>query len=229
MNSTSLEDIAKVYSSINNGKTVAASLYRENYGETLIIIYGYTSGGDLLAADLQTLSPLGILSVNEKCGRILNADGIVELKQWFTFGCAGYKTSNRSNIVFLFDDNVIYNGTPFVPADSEQTENEEIAGSDDTAKPETTVTTPIPEESAVETETTDVIVQTETSSGADTTSPPEDTATASFEGSDTTEDHSSEPESSKETEIPPGTTDTETTTEYTEQGTTSAPFDFTNF
>ena len=70
MNSTSLEDIAKVYSFINNGKTVAASLYRENYGETLIIIYGYTSGGDLLAADLQTLNPLGILSVNEKCGRI---------------------------------------------------------------------------------------------------------------------------------------------------------------
>jgi len=224
MNSTSLEDIAKVYSAINNGKTVAASLYRENYGETLIIIYGYTSGGDLLAADLQTLNPLGILSVNEKCGRILNVDGVVELKQWFTFGCAGYRTSNRSNIVFLFDDTGGYDGIPYVPASSEQPSNEEAVGTDNENKPETSVTTTAPVESTTESETTAPTTYEEIISETDTTAPPEDTDTEdTSEGSDTTDMPSEETTSATETEAP------DSTTELVESDTTSAPFDFSAF
>ena len=218
MNSTSLEDIAKVYSSINNGKTVAASLYLDNYGETLVVIYGYTSEGDLLAADLATQKPLGILSVNEKCGRTLNAEGVVELDQWFTFSCAGYSTKNHSKLVFLFDETGSYDGTPFVPASQEEDKTEEQPEETTAVTTETSA----PEETVIEAETTGAPVTEEVSDISttnDTTQPPEETSEDETDAPAETEDTSA----SEKDEQP-----AETTAE-TEEVQTSVPFDFTSF
>ena len=162
--------------------------------------------------------------MNEKCGRILNVDGVVELKQWFTFGCAGYRTSNRSNIVFLFDDTGGYDGTPYVPASSEQPSNEEAARTDNENKPETSVTTTAPVESTNESETTVVTSYEEMTSNADTTATPEETdSTDTSDVSYTTDTPSEETTAATETEAP------DSTTELVESDTTSAPFDFSAF
>ncbi len=218
MNSTSLEDIAKVYSLINTGKTVAASLYLDNYGETLVIIYGYTSEGDLLAADMATQKPLGILSVNEKCGRTLNAEGVVELEQWYTFSCAGYSTKNHSKLVFLFDETGGYDGTPYVPPVQDEDASpaaEEIEMPENTT--EAVTETSEPEESITESETTEAAITeevTDVSTEIDTTQAPDETSETTAEVSS---ENSEETEPSAETVV------------ETEEVHTSVPFDFSTF
>ena len=183
-----------------------------------MVIYGYTSEGDLLAADLATQKPLGILSVNEKCGRNLNAEGVVELDQWFTFSCAGYSTKNHSKLVFLFDETGSYDGTPFVPASQGEDKTEEQPEETTAVTTETSA----PEERVTEAETTDAPVTEEVSDISttnDTTQPPEETSEDETGAPAETEDTSA----SEEDEQP-----AETTAE-TEEVQTSVPFDFTSF
>lgn len=139
-NDTSLEDISRVFTSINAGKTVALSVFRDGYGETIMIVYGYTSDGDLLVADAETLEPIGKLLVYERAGRRLDENGVVNMVEWFDFYCAGYKTSNWSRLVFLFNE-ADTDSSPFVPAemDEEDDSKNNDADKDNKEEPEKTV------------------------------------------------------------------------------------------
>lgn len=178
-NDESFETLSKVFTYINAGKNVAASLYLDNHGETLIDIYGYTSDGDLLIADLETLTPCGVLSINEKCGRRMDANNVVSIQQWFTFNGIGYGTQNWSRLVFLFDESSDFDGTPFVPNMSNGNTDEQPTATTETPEVTTAATTATevpPETTVSETEPVGAETTDDTTEniGDDTTTPVEE-------------------------------------------------------
>lgn len=190
LNHNTFDVLSKAFAVIDNGKTVPVSLFRDGYGEAIIIAYGYTSEGDLLVANSETLEPVGKILINERCGRKVNQDGLMEIQQWFTFSGLNYSTANRSRMVFLFEDSESV-GTPYVPEEitpvTDETFSDAVEENEESITEEipeiTTITTiPVatPEEVTSET-TTEVTKKHNTSEETDETtaqaSPDENTVT----------------------------------------------------
>ena len=89
-NQNSLKDYSYVIRSLDKGRCVAVSLYSSNVGEAEGIIYGYTSAGDLLVADPESLKPAGVIRITEYAMRMMGKDGEIGQHTWFEWSGLGF-------------------------------------------------------------------------------------------------------------------------------------------
>lgn len=235
-NDNNFEALAKVMSSINEGKTVVTSLYTDGYGETVVLVYGYTADGDLLIADINSEEPVGIISIEEKCARRLNNEGIISIEKWFEFRSVGHSSYKWAKIAFIFDGDGIGDESSVPETADENIDGNESEEGREAAEPEVTT---VPEDTTTPQETTASDPEQE-SEPEETTAPEESDETDEPEESDKTEEavpsETDTPEattssetSNSATTTPPETTVPETTASETEATTTTTTFDFMNF
>ena len=144
INTNTLQDLRYVHESIAEKKScIAVSLYNDNYGEYLGIVYGYTPDGDLLIADMDTAKPIGSLKVTEKARKVLDQDGTLLNRYYFDFDGLGFHSANGDRIAFFAASSGAVNNMV-----TEQEETEEMLETEtaDVAEAETEVV----ESSAVE-------------------------------------------------------------------------------
>lgn len=96
-----LEDLARVRESIESGEAVFTSLFSPVRGEAIVLIYGYTAEGDLLATDWQTGEHLGELQIEERASRLYDSNGNIIQYEWFTFDGLGFSSLNKDRISFF--------------------------------------------------------------------------------------------------------------------------------
>lgn len=99
--SKSLTDLAEVYDLIDNGYCVLASLMSEQYGETIVEVYGYTNAGNLIVADPQIKSINGIITIDACCSRALTFSGELTENAWFEYYGCGYDSHKGDMIAFF--------------------------------------------------------------------------------------------------------------------------------
>ena len=90
-NQNSLDDYMFVRNSLDKGYCVAASLYSDTAGEAIVIIYGYDSDGNFLAAN-QNLEPVGKLYITMTAMRMMNKDGEIGQVSWFEWSGLGFSS-----------------------------------------------------------------------------------------------------------------------------------------
>lgn len=100
-NHNSLEELGEVYALIDEGACVLASLNSTGVGETLILIYGYTSDGNLLIADPETVQPVGTLFITPNAAVILTASGETGQQGFFDFVGLGFDSAAFDRIHFI--------------------------------------------------------------------------------------------------------------------------------
>ena len=96
-----LQDLSRVRSSIENNEVVFASLFSSIRGEAIILIYGYTADGNLLAADWKTGEPIGEIRIEERASRLYDEDGKFVQYEWFIFDGLGFSSYNKDRISFF--------------------------------------------------------------------------------------------------------------------------------
>lgn len=101
-NNNTLEDLAKVYASIDEGSSVMVSLNSSEYGEVIAEIYGYTLDGELLLADPGTLQTVGTLKINERSGRYMDKDGEITYREWYEFKGIGFDSAKNFDRINFF-------------------------------------------------------------------------------------------------------------------------------
>lgn len=102
LNSNTLNDLLFVRETIKEEECcVAVSLFHEEYGEYLAIVYGYTYDGDLLLADMNTLEPIGVLSIEENARKIIDDTGSLLSMSYFDFSGFGFDSRNGDRISFF--------------------------------------------------------------------------------------------------------------------------------
>lgn len=107
--SSTLDDLQRVRESISEqGSCVAISLFNAKKGEKIALAYGYTSDGDLMLADINTLKPAGVLAVTEKARKIMDETGALVSYPYFDFEGFGFSSSAGDRISFFaFSDGTI--------------------------------------------------------------------------------------------------------------------------
>lgn len=100
-NHNSLKELGEIYSLIDSGFCVLASLNSSSTGETLVIVYGYTPDGHLLAADPSTLEPAGVLTISPCAASVLENNGILKQIQYFDFYGLGFDSAAYDRIHFI--------------------------------------------------------------------------------------------------------------------------------
>lgn len=101
-NQNALSYLAQVYQTIESGHSVLCSLFSPEYGETIVIVYGYTARGDLLVADQTSLEPIGTLQITEQIHRLMLKDGSIVRYEYFDFkGCGFDSETNKDRISFF--------------------------------------------------------------------------------------------------------------------------------
>ena len=101
-----LKDYSYVIRCLDKGRCVALSLYSSNVGEAEGIIYGYTSDGDLLVADPESLKPAGKIRITEYAMRMMGKDGEIGQHTWFEWSGLGFdslKYGDRINFLSSAD------------------------------------------------------------------------------------------------------------------------------
>lgn len=78
-----LLQLSGIYSRIDSGKTVQVSILTDG-GEQLLLIYGYDAAGNLLAADMESLSPNGVITITVQA-QVFYSRGEVTMREWFDF------------------------------------------------------------------------------------------------------------------------------------------------
>lgn len=239
-NDNNFEALAKVMSSINEGKTVVASLYTDGYGETVVLVYGYTADGDLLIADINSEEPVGIISIEEKCARRINNEGIIGIEKWFEFRSVGHSSYKWAKIAFIFDGDGIDDeesldreGSEEITDGNEPEEGGEAADPEITTVPEVTTSpqeTPVSDlEQGSEPEETTAPEESDETDVPEESDETEETAPLETDPSETDPSETAPSETSASaTTAPPESTVPETTASETEE-TTAATFDFMNF
>ena len=102
INSNTLNDLLFVRESIaEDNSCIAMSLFNEDDGEYLGIIYGYTAEGDLLIADMDTLKPVGTLKISESARKMMNDTGEIVSVSYFDFEGFGFSSQNGDRISFF--------------------------------------------------------------------------------------------------------------------------------
>ena len=102
VNSNTLNDLLFVRKSIKEDECcVALSLYNPNKGEYLGIVYGYTYDGNLLIADMNSLEPIGSLSVTESARKTMNETGDIVSISYFDFKGLGFDSTKGDRISFF--------------------------------------------------------------------------------------------------------------------------------
>ena len=100
-NTNSLSDLKYVYSIIDENKCVPVSLYNQNDGEYIGIIYGYTYNGDLLIADPNSLEHIDTIMITEVGTKLLDDDDGFTLHTYFTWKGLGFSSSRYDRISFI--------------------------------------------------------------------------------------------------------------------------------
>lgn len=100
-NTNSLNDLLFVRSTIEEGGCVAVSLFSEDDGEYIGIIYGYDAEGNLMVADPDTLEDIGKLYIKEKTVKMLDEMGDIVLVSSFDWSGLGLSSSNGFKISFF--------------------------------------------------------------------------------------------------------------------------------
>lgn len=95
-----LTDLARVRKNIEEDIPVMTSLFSPIRGEAVVLIYGYTSQGDLLAADPETGEELGTLHIEERASRLYDKEGKILQCEWFLFDGLGFNSYNKDRISF---------------------------------------------------------------------------------------------------------------------------------
>lgn len=89
-NQNTLKDYTYVIKHIDAGYCVSVSMYSSSTGESIGVIYGYTSDGSLLVADPATLKPCGKIKVTEFAMRMMGKDGNIGQYTWFEWSGLGF-------------------------------------------------------------------------------------------------------------------------------------------
>lgn len=100
VNHNTLTDLGEVYGLIDEGSCVLASLNSADFGETLILIYGY-SDTSLLVADPNTLKPAGELQTVPSAQIVFGKDENINQEQFFEFIGLGYDSRVNDRIHFI--------------------------------------------------------------------------------------------------------------------------------
>lgn len=104
-NHNTLKDLSSVYKQVEAGYCVAASIYSGTTGETIAIIYGHDSKGNLLAADA-SLRPVGKLTVTECAKRVMNKEGVIGQMSWYEFTGLGFNSYRYGDRINFFASTV---------------------------------------------------------------------------------------------------------------------------
>lgn len=100
-NTNSLNDLLFVRSTVENGGCVAVSLFSEDDGEYIGIVYGYDAEGNLMIADPDTLEDIGKLYIKEKTVKMLDEMGDIVLVSSFDWSGLGLSSSKGFKISFF--------------------------------------------------------------------------------------------------------------------------------
>lgn len=95
-----LTDLAQIRKSIEENRPVLTSLFSPTRGEAVVLIYGYTSEGDLLAADPETSEELGTIRIEERASRLYDKEGKILQYEWFLFDGLGFSSYSKDRISF---------------------------------------------------------------------------------------------------------------------------------
>lgn len=95
-----LSDLARVRNSIENNEAVITSLFSPVRGESIVVVYGYTAEGDLLAADPDTGEKLGEIQIEERASRLYDQSGEIIQYEWFVFEGLGFSSYSKDRISF---------------------------------------------------------------------------------------------------------------------------------
>ena len=99
-NQNALQDLAKVWGMIDKGQCVAVSMYSQTAGESIGIIYGYTSDGSLLVAG-EDLVPAGKITIVETAMKMMNAEGEIGQRSWYDWYGLGFSSYRGDRINFI--------------------------------------------------------------------------------------------------------------------------------
>ena len=100
-NQVLLQDLSRVRNSIENNEAVFASLFSPIRGEVIVLIYGYTAEGNLLAANWETKEPIGVINIEERASRLYDAEGKTVQYEWFIFDGLGFSSYDKDRISFF--------------------------------------------------------------------------------------------------------------------------------
>lgn len=156
-NHNSLDDLAKVYASIDEQSSVLASLQSSEFGEVIVEVYGYTLDGNLYVANPDTLEPLGALIITERSERYMNEKGDIIYREWFEYSGLGFDSVQNNDRISFFAAAVEGNAFEEESTTTEPQTNIDPAPEESTAgeNPETlSESNSVPPESSVPTETT---------------------------------------------------------------------------
>lgn len=87
-----LLQLSGIYSRIDSGKTVQVSILTEG-GEQLLLVYRYDTAGNLLVADLESLSPNGVITITVQA-QVFYSRGDITMREWFDFTWGGLSSAN---------------------------------------------------------------------------------------------------------------------------------------
>jgi len=94
-----LTQLERIYTSIDNGKTVQISILTDS-GEQLLIIHGYDKLGNLIAANCESLSDAGKVFITVKSQVFWDGQKIT-MRSWFEFEW-GELSSYNENVLTVF-------------------------------------------------------------------------------------------------------------------------------
>lgn len=157
-NQNTLKDLSSVRKQIEAGYCVAASIYSDNTGETIAIIYGYDVDGNLLVADTN-LNPAGKLTITECAKKVINQEGVLGQMSWFEFSGFGFNSYRYKDRINFFASTI----TSVEDSKEEVLETEPETESDTeamTEEPETTSES-LPPETDISTVVQDETIETE--------------------------------------------------------------------
>ena len=94
-----LSQLEKLYSSIDNGKTVQISILT-NQGEQLLLVHGYDKFGNLIVANCDTLTDAGKIDINVK-SQVFWDGQKTSMRSWFEFSW-GELSSQNGDVLTVF-------------------------------------------------------------------------------------------------------------------------------
>ena len=100
-NDNNINNLANVIDSLKNNKCVLTSLYSEELGESIVIVYGYTSNGELLLANRETLEPVGKIKIKIRTQKVIDKNEVLKEINIFEFSGMGFDSMKKSYIRFL--------------------------------------------------------------------------------------------------------------------------------
>ncbi len=99
-NTNQLTDLSGVWKSIIERKCVYVSFFNNKKGESIGIVYGYDSNGDLLIADPETKNHAGKLHITYNGQKLYDGKNIKTLT-WFDFEGLGFDSKNGDRLNFF--------------------------------------------------------------------------------------------------------------------------------